>query len=962
MKKIFTLVLAIFVCSTFYVNGQITDPFFDHVDYRGAFGTTDWTSGWANWTPQNTNYPTPTTQVSGNIITNTTWGPNASPLLTGASFTNSNLQDPFFTQVGYRGAFGTTDWTSGWANFTPQNTVYGTPDITVSGDITTNTTWTNTHIYLLNGFVYVKPGVTLTIQAGTVIRGDKATKGTLIIQKGGKINAVGTAASPIVFTSNVAVGSRDYGDWGGVIVCGSASINVPGDTALIEGGPIAYYGGGATPNDADSSGVLKYIRIEYPGVPLQPNQEINGLTCGGVGSKTVLEYIQVSYSGDDSFEWFGGTVNAKHLVVFRGLDDEYDTDFGYRGKLQFLVGLRDPNIADISGSNGFESDNDAAGSSNTPQTHCIFSNVSFYGPKVTSSTTVNANFKRAMHIRRNSSLCVYNSVFAGWPTGMYIDGASQANANSNTLQVENCIMTGMGKFFDVPTGSTTWPSANDARSWYFAAARNNDTLPNNTDLMVIDPFNLTAPNFLPSSANTVYQLNGFVYVTPGVTLTIQPGTIVRGDKTSKGTLIVQKGAKINAQGTQYNPIIFTSNVAAGSRDYGDWGGIIVCGKASINVPGDTALIEGGPLAYYGGGASPNDADSSGVIKYLRIEFPGIPLQPNQEINGLTMGGVGSKTKLEYIQVSYSGDDSFEWFGGTVNAKHLVVFRGLDDEYDTDFGYRGKLQFLVGLRDPNIADISGSNGFESDNDAAGSNNTPQTKPVFSNVSLFGPKVISSTTVNSNFKRALHIRRNSALNVYNSIFAGWPTGLYIDGASSQTNAINSTLNVNNCVMSGMTKFFDVPAGSTTWASANDARTWYLDLLRSNDTIVENVDLHIVDPFNLNAPNFLPQASTEMLIGSIWYIPTSIEEHNNVSNINFYPNPTNGNSTITLEVKKSDHIIINLYDISGRLVSNIANEDVQIGNYSKQISIENMPKGMYFINIISNNGISSSKIIKR
>ena len=172
MRKIFTSIFAIFICTLLQVNGQINDSFFDHVNYRGAFGSTDWTNGWANWNPQNTNYPSTTTTISGEITSNTTWSPNASPLLSGANFNNLNLQDPFFTPVNFRGAFGTTDWTSGWANWNPQTTVYGTPTVTISGNITSNTTWNSSTVYLLSGFVYVKDGVTLSIEPGTVIRGD----------------------------------------------------------------------------------------------------------------------------------------------------------------------------------------------------------------------------------------------------------------------------------------------------------------------------------------------------------------------------------------------------------------------------------------------------------------------------------------------------------------------------------------------------------------------------------------------------------------------------------------------------------------------------------------------------------------------------------------------------------------------------------------------------------------------
>ncbi|MGH7601813.1 MAG: T9SS C-terminal target domain-containing protein, partial [bacterium] len=207
-------------------------------------------------------------------------------------------------------------------------------NIVVSGNITTNTTWTSNNTYLLNGFVYVKAGATLTIEPGTVIYGDKASKGALIIEQGAKIIADGTAAQPIVFTSALPAGQRSYGDWGGLILCGRAPINVPGGTATIEGGVGSIYGG---TDPADNSGTLRYVRLEFPGIAFQPNSEINGLTLGGVGSGTIIDYVQVSYSGDDGFEFFGGTVNAKHLISLRTLDDDFDTDFGYSGKVQYAV-------------------------------------------------------------------------------------------------------------------------------------------------------------------------------------------------------------------------------------------------------------------------------------------------------------------------------------------------------------------------------------------------------------------------------------------------------------------------------------------------------------------------------------------------------------------------------------------------------------------------------------------------
>lgn len=854
MKKV--LLLAAFIVAGFgWAIGQntIDDPFFDHVPFIGAFGDDDWTDGWAEFDPQNAVYDATTVTIpAGDITSDVTWSSGTSPVLGAASFSNSYLQDPFFDVVTYSGAFGSTDWTAGWAEFDPQNAVYPPTTVTIpAGDITSNTTWTSGNVYLLDGWVYVKSGATLTIQPGTIIRGSKTNQGALIIEKGGKLEANGTASQPIVFTSNQAAGSRDYGDWGGVIICGKASINIPGGTAIIEGGVGTEYGGGATPDDNDNSGILKYVRIEFPGIAFSPNNEINGLTMGAVGDGTTIDYVQVSYSGDDSFEWFGGTVNAKHLIALRGLDDDLDTDIGFTGKIQFVVVLRDPAQADVSGSRAFESDNDGSGSSNTPFTAPVFSNVSVFGPKADAGTVINSNYKEVANIRLNSRCSIFNSILSGWNKGLRIDGAaSQQNATNNILRIENTFEAGMVTNFN----------SSFEENYFLTPFRNNAVLTNNSSLNIADPFNLTNPNFLPQVGSNVYLLDGWVYVKSGATVTIDPGTIIRGSKTNQGALIVERGGKLIAEGTVNAPIVFTSNQGPGSRDYGDWGGVILCGNAAINVPGGTAIIEGGVGSTYGGGATPNDNDNSGVLKYVRVEFPGIAFSPNNEINGLTMGGVGDGTEVDYVQVSYSGDDSFEWFGGTVNAKHIIALRGLDDDFDTDIGYTGMVQYAVSLRDPAQADVSGSRSFESDNDGSGSSNTPQTKPIFSNVSVFGPLATSGTPINSNYSEIINIRLNSATNIYNSVFAGWPTGLRIDGAASQANATANLLRIENTFLAGMNDMFKSSFEEAYFmedASPN----------RHNDTLSTNPELMITDPFNLTNPNFLPMAGSPVLIRSYW-----------------------------------------------------------------------------------------------
>ena len=254
-------------------------------------------------------------------------------MFTFVAFSQSN----FFTPTSYRGAIdsdSTKDWTKGWTNWDPNNTIYSDVTDTISGgDITSNTTWTKNKVYLLNdGYVYVTNNATLTIEPGTVIRG--TGKGTLIIARGAKLNARGTLAEPIVFTSNNGTGLRAPGNWGGLVFTGKAVHNLPqGDTAAAEGGiakPVV--GGGLIDgrhggtDDEDSSGVLTFVRVEYAGIPLSTasNSEINGITFYSVGRKTLVDHVQVSYSGDDSYEWFGGTVNAKHIIAFAGIDDDFE--------------------------------------------------------------------------------------------------------------------------------------------------------------------------------------------------------------------------------------------------------------------------------------------------------------------------------------------------------------------------------------------------------------------------------------------------------------------------------------------------------------------------------------------------------------------------------------------------------------------------------------------------------------
>ncbi len=383
-------------------------------------------------------------------------------------------------------------------------------------------------------------------------------------------------------------------------------------------------------------------------------------------------------------------------------------------------------------------------------------------------------------------------------------------------------------------------------------------------------------------ATKKYILKDKVYVKNGFTLTIEPGTVIFGEKASAGTLIIEPGAKIMAEGTSSRPIVFTSAQVKGSRAHGDWGGVVLMGKGAANRPSATLRPEGGLAGLYGGSNHGGvvDADNSGTLKYVRIEFAGVQLTTtsDSEINGLTMYAVGKGTTIEYVQVSHCGDDSFEWFGGNVNAKYLIAHRGTDDDFDTDFGYSGNVQFAVSLRDPNRSDASTSNGFESDNYNPGTitatDGNPKTMPNFANVSVFLDN--ANLPVGNLYGSSMHLRRNTSLSCYNSVFVGNKNGLLVDGAYTYQNGVNNTLKLQGIHLVNNTKSIEVAnttAQSTTTPPSSapaftlaEVETWFDNATNKNGraTTLANMLLN-ANTFNLTAPNFRPQAGSPLLVST-------------------------------------------------------------------------------------------------
>ena len=725
-------------------------------------------------------------------------------------------------------------------------------DGTLQGD--TDYNWTADNEYILDGLVYLDSGSTLTIEAGTVIRGATESNITtgdnssaLIITRGARIEAVGTADNPIVFTAEEDVlsdpedfSSGDRGEWGGLIILGSATIARPGGEDRIEGidpdEDRIKFGGGDTPNDDDDSGILRYVSIRHGGAVLADGDEINGLTLGGVGRGTDIDYVEVFANADDGIEFFGGTVDVKHATVAFCKDDGFDWDFGWRGRGQFWFVIQEPGT-----DTGHAGEHDGASPDDTaPFAQPTIYNATYVG--IGNGATASGGDAaespiKALLMRDNTGGFYYNSIFTGYNgIGVVIEDRDDTETTDAFARFEAGDLAFTGNIFEDFAGGSTAAeliqvldqtdnliAANSATVAAAFAANNtfggagtsgvanigrtpgenldprinangsalaggepsDDSFFNgvtyrgafgnttnwlsgwtalenmgylgdeveaidNFDCVVIRDGDLAGDTEYNWDSNTCYTLDGLVYLDAGSTLNIPAGTIIRGsgpndittgDNTS--ALIITRGATINAIGTEDAPIIFTAleddldddlDFTAGDR--GEWGGLIILGGATIARPAGTDRVEGidpnEDRVVFGGGDNPNDAESSGTLRYVSIRHGGAVLADGDEINGLTLAGVGSGTDIDFVEVYANDDDGIEFFGGTVRIDHAAVAYCKDDSYDWDYGWRGAGQYWFSIQAPNsVTGHAGEHDGASPDDVA-----PFAQPVIYNATYVG----------------------------------------------------------------------------------------------------------------------------------------------------------------------------------------------------------------------------------
>ena len=826
-------------------------------------------------------------------------------------FSAANAQQAFWDVVNYKGAFpvtdGTsaTDWTAGWSNFDPEYTPYGTPTTTVSSDITTNTTWSG--IVLLQNKVYVKNNATLTIQPGTIIRGDKLTQGSLIITRGARINANGTATQPIVFTSNESVGNRAEGDWGGLVILGLARNNQPGGVANIEGiAPTTdtQYGGAF---DTDNSGTLRYVRVEFAGIALEPNKEINGITFGSVGSATTVDYVQVSFSGDDAYEWFGGTVNCKHLIAYRTLDDDFDTDFGFRGKIQFGLIIRDKDLSDAAGdSNAFESDNDAAGSAAQPKTMPIFSNITIVGPKGNGSISlpVGEKFEKAFRLRRNTSTSVFNSLVTGWEKGLSIEGTPvEANVTGDSLVFSHNILSNFNTNTNCVTATAAFYSS------FFGADGNDSTM----TIAQIDWVNI----FTPLGTTPDARLNGSSAAGSGADFS-HPKFYNLAAPTASNTITYCQGETASA---------LSATPGTGNSLY--WYTQANGGIASTTAPVPSTAAAATYYYYYV--SQYNAAGDESPRTMITVQVNPTPATPVISANGPTSFCTGGSVTLTSSESSGNA-----WSNGSVANAITVTSSGTFTVTYTDNNgcSATSTATIVDVSNAPVPTINASATEACTGEAVTLTSSNADSYTWSNgattqsISVTATETVTVTTTNSNACNGVGTSAPITVTFTQTPTAGGSfttSGNVVTFTNSSSNATDYSWDFGDFTNSSATAPVHAYA-------ANGSYTVVLTALNGN----------CADEYTMTVS-----------------ISVSLEELSGLSEVNLYPNPTNAETIITFNSQLAQEAKVKMINQLGQIVSDeVFNTEAGINVI--ELGTTELNNGLYNVMIETENGLVIRKLI--
>jgi hypothetical protein len=834
-----------------------------------------------------------------------------------------HAQDAFWTPTTYKGAFpvtdntSATDWTAGWSNFNPENEVYPATTQTVSADITTNTTWSG--VILLQNKIYVKNNATLTIAPGTIIRGDKVTQGTLIITRGAKINAQGTSTQPIIFTSNEAVGNRNEGDWGGIVLLGLARNNQPGGVANIEGivaTTDTQYGGAF---DNDNSGTIKYVRIEFAGIALEPNKEINGITFGSVGSATTVDYVQVSHSGDDSFEWFGGTVNCKHIIAYRGLDDDFDTDFGYRGKVQFALSIRDKDVSDAPGdSNSFECDNDAAGSTATPKTRPIFSNVTLVGPKGNGSIVlpVGEKFEKAFRLRRNSAVSVLNSLVTGWEKGLSIEGAPVvANLNGDTMVFVNNVLTNFATPSWTTNNTNTVVNTGGATGTWYQSWWSVDGNDSTKTLAEVNWVNIFAP--LGSTPDA--RLAAGSVAASGATFTNPVFFSVAAPTVATNSFTYCQGATA----TQLSATASTGNTLT-------WYDVATGGTALAGAPSPSTTSPG-VYTYYV--SQKNAAGDESPRVAITVTVNALPTTPVITANGATSFCTGGS-----VELSSSASTGNTW---STNATTQAITVTASGSYSVT-----------------VTDNNGCSASSSATTVNVSNAPIPTVTASATQACSGDVVTLTASSGDSYSWSNGATTQSIQVTTTGSYSVTTTNADACAGVGASDAVSVTFTATPTAAGSFTTNGNIVTFANTSTGATSYSWDFGDFTNSSaaaplHAYAANGDYQVV----LTAIN---GNCTDTVVFNV-AITVSIEELMGLSNLTIYPNPASEGAIVSFVNNEGNSFDIQLIDQLGRVI--MSHNNIQsIGSNMVNVDLTNLSDGIYSIQLSSDQNTISKRLIVR